>query len=116
MARMLDLLDVQEKLQEVQDAPELMISNATIQFDHVGFGYSDQRVILNDVSFNVPSGQKVAVVGKSGSGKSTLVRLLFRFYDVTSGRISIDGQDLARREPAICPCFNWHRTAGYRAF
>ena len=94
MARMLDLLDVQDKLQEVPDAPQLMISNANIQFDHVGFGYSEQRVILNDVSFNVPSGHKVAVVGKSGSGKSTLVRLLFRFYDVTSGSISIDGQEL----------------------
>ncbi len=94
MARMLNLLDVQEKLPEVSDAPQLKVSNANIQFDHVGFGYSDQRVILNDVSFNIPSGQKVAVVGKSGSGKSTLVRLLFRFYDVTSGRISIDGQDL----------------------
>ena len=94
MARMLDLLDVQEKLPEVSDAPQLKVSNANIQFDHVGFGYSDQRVILNDVSFNVPSGQKVAVVGKSGSGKSTLVRLLFRFYDVTSGQITIDGQDL----------------------
>ncbi len=94
MARMLDLLDVQDKLQEVPDAPQLMISNASIQFDHVGFGYSEQRVILNDVSFNVPSGHKVAVVGKSGSGKSTLVRLLFRFYDVTSGSISIDGQEL----------------------
>src|SRR5206468_8510450 len=60
----------------------------------VRFGYDPERTILHDISFEIPAGKTVAVVGPSGSGKSTLARLLFRFYDVNSGRISIDAQDI----------------------
>jgi ATP-binding cassette subfamily B protein len=67
---------------------------ATIRFDHVNFGYDANRQILFDVSFEVPAGRNIAVVGHSGSGKSTLARLLFRFYDVQSGAITIDDQDI----------------------
>ena len=65
-----------------------------MRFDRVGFAYDARRTILHDVSFEIPAGHKVAVVGTSGAGKSTLARLLFRFYDVSSGGISIDGQDI----------------------
>jgi ATP-binding cassette subfamily B protein len=65
-----------------------------VRFEHVDFAYEANRQILFDVSFTIPGGHTIAVVGPSGSGKSTLARLLFRFYDVTSGRITIDGQDI----------------------
>ena len=65
-----------------------------VRFEHVDFGYEPNRQILFDVSFTIPAGRTVAVVGPSGSGKSTLARLLFRFYDVGGGRITIDGQDI----------------------
>ena len=70
------------------------VSGGAIRFEHVDFSYDGVRPILRDVSFEVPAGRKVAVVGASGSGKSTLARLLFRFYDVSAGRITIDGQDV----------------------
>ncbi|HET7548487.1 MAG TPA: ATP-binding cassette domain-containing protein, partial [Usitatibacter sp.] len=65
-----------------------------VRFENVSFAYDPQRQILHDVDFAIPSGRTVAVVGATGAGKSTLSRLLFRFYDVTSGRITIDGQDI----------------------
>ncbi len=65
-----------------------------MRFEHVDFAYQPERSILHDVDFIIPPGHKVAVVGHSGAGKSTLARLLFRFYDVTGGRILIDGQDI----------------------
>jgi len=65
-----------------------------VRFEHVDFHYEPNRQILFDVSFTIPAGRTIAVVGPSGSGKSTLARLLFRFYDVSGGRITIDGQDL----------------------
>ena len=94
MERMFKLLKIKDHLPEPKNAPELEITKATIRFEDVNFGYSPKRQILKNLSFEIPSGKKVAVVGKSGSGKSTLVRLLFRFYDVGSGRITIDGQDI----------------------
>jgi ATP-binding cassette subfamily B protein len=66
-----------------------------VEFDHVDFGYDPRRPILRDVSFIVPAGKTVAIVGPSGSGKSTISRLLFRFYDVNRGTVRIDGQDIA---------------------
>jgi ATP-binding cassette subfamily B protein len=70
------------------------VTGAEVRFEHVDFAYESNRQILFDVSFVIPGGRNVAVVGPSGSGKSTLARLLFRFYDVSGGRIAIDGQDV----------------------
>jgi ABC-type transport system involved in Fe-S cluster assembly fused permease/ATPase subunit len=82
---------------EVADAPgarPLALGAGEVRFEHVDFGYERNRQILFDVSFTIPAGRTVAVVGPSGAGKSTLSRLLFRFYDVTGGRVLIDGQDV----------------------
>ena len=94
MERMFNLLDQAPEVYDKPGARELDVRNGTIRFEHVSFGYDARRQILSDVDFQVPSGHKVAVVGASGAGKSTLSRLLFRFYDVGSGRILIDGQDI----------------------
>jgi ATP-binding cassette subfamily B protein len=86
-----------EENAEVKDAPgagPLRITGGEVRFEHVDFSYEPKRQILFDVSFAIPAGRTIAVVGPSGSGKSTLARLLYRFYDVTGGRVTIDGQDL----------------------
>ncbi|MCA2997251.1 MAG: ABC transporter ATP-binding protein/permease [Rhodocyclaceae bacterium] len=83
--------------QEVADKPgavPLTTAGAAVRFDNVNFGYDAKRQILFETTFDVPAGKTIAVVGSSGAGKSTLSRLLFRFYDVTDGRITIDGQDI----------------------
>jgi len=82
---------------EVADAPDaraLQAQGGAVRFEHVSFAYDPARPILHDLSFEIPAGKKLAVVGPSGSGKSTLARLLYRFYDVDAGRILIDGQDV----------------------
>ncbi len=94
MDMMLKLLDTKRSIDDDKDAAELKVSEARIEFNHVSFHYSSDREILRDVSFEIPSGHKVAVVGPSGAGKSTMARLLFRFYDTTAGSIAIDGQDI----------------------
>jgi len=86
-----------EREREVADAPgalPLQVSGGVVRFEHVSFAYEAARPILHDVSFEIPAGKTVAVVGASGAGKSTLGRLLYRFYDVSGGRITIDGQDI----------------------
>jgi len=91
------MFDVLEQRPEIEDAPgavPLEIRDGEVRFEHVNFAYDPERPILQDVSFEIPAGQRVAVVGPSGAGKSTLARLLFRFYDVDAGRILIDGQDI----------------------
>lgn len=88
------LLRMTPEIAQRPDAPELRVGGAEIRFDHAAFGYREDRQILRDVSFTIEPGKKVAIVGPSGSGKSTIARLLFRFYDVDSGRITIDGQDI----------------------
>lgn len=93
--RLFALLDVHAVVTDQRAAPALAVREAAICFDNVGFSYQPERPILQGVSFEVLPGQKVAVVGASGAGKSTLVKLLFRFYDPTHGRITIDGQDIA---------------------
>jgi len=102
-----------EREREVADAPEalpLQVPHGHVRFDHVDFAYERDRPILHDVSFEIPAGRTVAVVGPSGSGKSTLARLLYRFYDVQGGVITIDDQDLrsvtqasVRRQIGIVP-------------
>ena len=94
MERMFNLLDQAPEVYDKPGARELDVRSGTIRFEHVSFGYDARRQILSDVDFQIPAGHKVAVVGASGAGKSTLSRLLFRFYDVGSGRILIDGQDI----------------------
>ena len=82
---------------EIEDRPgakPLIVTNGGIRFENVSFAYEPERPILENLSFEVPAGKTIAVVGPSGAGKSTLSRLLFRFYDVTGGRILVDGQDL----------------------
>ncbi|MBS0448058.1 MAG: ABC transporter ATP-binding protein/permease [Proteobacteria bacterium] len=95
MEKMFTLLSQQREIADAPDARPLAVAHGgTVTFEHVSFGYEPDREILHDVSFEIPAGKTVAVVGPSGSGKSTLARLLFRFYDVNAGRIAIDGQDV----------------------
>lgn len=89
------LLETPQEVKDTPNAGELHITQGEIRFEAVDFAYQPERTILRSVSFNVPAGSKLAVVGHSGAGKSTLSRLLYRFYDVTGGRILIDGQDIA---------------------
>lgn len=91
---MFNLLGVAPEVVDKPDAPDVVINEATIRFEDVRFHYDENRAILKGVDFEVPAGQTVAIVGPSGAGKSTISRLLFRFYDVTGGRILIDGQDV----------------------
>jgi len=94
MEKMFRLLSENREVDDKPGAAPLAVSGGGIRFENVDFSYDCKRPILHDVSFEVPPGTKVAVVGASGSGKSTLARLLFRFYDVNRGRILIDGQDI----------------------
>jgi ATP-binding cassette subfamily B protein len=92
--KMFGLLDREHEVADVPGAPALQVDAGTVRFEGVHFAYDPARPILHDVSFEIPAGRTLAVVGASGAGKSTLARLLFRFYDVSGGRITIDGQDL----------------------
>lgn len=94
MDRMFSLLDEETEITDRSDAVELQASNPEVRFKKVCFGYGPDRQILHDVDIVIPPGAKIAVVGPSGAGKSTLARLVFRFYDVTSGSIEIDGIDI----------------------
>lgn len=94
MEKMFALLDQHRDVADVANAQALALSSAELTFSHVDFSYEANRQILFDVDFTVLAGTTTAVVGHSGSGKSTLARLLFRFYDVNSGAILIDGQDI----------------------
>ena len=91
---MFHLLNVAPEIEDPPGAPALRPGPGEIVFDRVSFAYDPRRPILKDVSFTVPAGRTVAIVGASGAGKSTISRLLFRFYDVTEGAVRIDGQDV----------------------
>jgi ATP-binding cassette, subfamily B, heavy metal transporter len=92
--KMFRLMDREREVADAPGAPELQVREGVVRFEAVDFGYEAARPILHGLSFEIPVGKKVAVVGPSGAGKSTLARLLFRFYDVDAGRITIDGQDI----------------------
>ncbi|HSM99107.1 MAG TPA: ABC transporter ATP-binding protein/permease, partial [Gallionella sp.] len=94
MEKMFSLLHEDREIEDAPNAAVLQVGSAAVRFDHVSFAYAPDRQILFDVSFDIPAGHTVAVVGASGAGKSTLSRLLFRFYDVQQGRILINGQDI----------------------
>lgn len=92
--QMFDLLDVEAEVEDKPDAQDLVVADGRIVFDNVRFAYDSNRPILKGISFEVPPGKSIAIVGPSGAGKSTISRLLYRFYDVQDGRITIDGQDV----------------------
>jgi len=94
MAAMFDLIDTDAEVKDRADAVPLAVDGGALAFEDVSFAYDADRPILKGVSFAIPPGRTLAVVGPSGAGKSTLARLIYRFYDVTGGRITIDGQDL----------------------
>jgi ATP-binding cassette subfamily B protein len=96
MEAMFKLVDTPEEVTDVPGAPDLNAQGGSVRFERVDFAYDPERQILKEIDFAVPAGGTLAVVGPSGAGKSTLARLLFRFYDVTGGRILIDGQDITR--------------------
>lgn len=110
LENMLALLKRSPAVSDSTEAQPLQVSNGAIHFQHVDFGYHAERSILNQFNLHIPAGTKVAIVGSSGAGKSTLSRLLYRFYDINSGSIEIDGQDIRkvtlqslRRAIAIVP-------------
>nr|MDP2190223.1 ABC transporter ATP-binding protein/permease [Rhodoferax sp.] len=92
--KMFTLIEREREIADVPGAVPLRVDGANVTFNHVNFAYEAARPILHDISFEIPSGKTVAVVGPSGSGKSTLARLMFRFYDVQQGQILIAGQDI----------------------
>lgn len=94
MEDMFNLLDIPKEVEGAKDAKELIISKGEVAFKEVNFAYNPERPILHNISFAIDSGKTLAIVGSSGAGKSTISRLLFRFYDINSGSITIDGQDI----------------------
>jgi ATP-binding cassette subfamily B protein len=100
MAAMFDLVDTPAEVVDAPDAKPLIVTSGHVRFEGVHFGYDADRDILKGIDLDVPAGTTLAVVGPSGAGKSTLARLLFRFYDLTGGRITIDGQNIAAVQQA----------------
>ncbi|CAI2173840.1 5309_t:CDS:10 [Funneliformis geosporum] len=94
MEKMLSLFKEQQSVQDLPGAKDLKVTEGSVIFENIGFSYDPRNSALKDISFEIPKGKTVALVGPSGGGKSTILRLLFRFYDVGSGRILIDGQDI----------------------
>ena len=93
---MFTILARDPEIKDVEHAPQLKVMRGSIRFEDVAFAYDPARLIIKGISFEVPAGRTVAVVGPSGAGKSTISRLLFRFYDLSGGRILIDDQDIAK--------------------
>ncbi|QQV77204.1 ABC transporter ATP-binding protein/permease [Sphingomonas aliaeris] len=96
MGSMFDLIDTPSEVTDAPAAPALVVGKGHVRFENVRFGYDADRTILKGIDLDIPAGHTLAVVGPSGAGKSTLARLMYRFYDLTGGRIMIDGQDIAQ--------------------
>uniref|UniRef100_A0A7R9V3N9 Uncharacterized protein n=1 Tax=Chlamydomonas euryale TaxID=1486919 RepID=A0A7R9V3N9_9CHLO len=110
MENLLNLLEKQPKVSDAPDAQELLVSEGKVEYDNVTFGYTPGNPVIKNVSISIPGGHTIAFVGATGSGKSTLTRLLFRFYDVDSGAVRVDGVDVRsvtqaslRRAIAVVP-------------
>jgi ATP-binding cassette subfamily B protein len=95
MEAMFGLIDTNAEVKDAPDAEPLIVAGGTVRFEHVKFEYDPERKILHDIDITIPAGRTLAVVGPSGAGKSTLARILYRFYDISGGRVTIDGQDIA---------------------
>ena len=91
---MFAILGVKPEVEDKPGAKDLVVREGTVRFENVSFSYDPDRTILHDLSFEVPAGKMVAIVGPSGAGKSTISRILFRFYDINAGRVTIDGEDI----------------------
>ncbi|HEX4117526.1 MAG TPA: ABC transporter ATP-binding protein/permease [Rhizomicrobium sp.] len=94
MEAMFRLLNRPQEVQDKPDAKPLVVKGGEIRFEDVVFAYDPERIVLKGISFTVPAGKTVAIVGPSGAGKSTISRILYRFYDIKNGRVTIDGQDI----------------------
>lgn len=94
MERIFEILDTESDIQDKPDAKPIPPIQGRVTFDHVSFSYDNEKMVLKDVSFDIPTGQTIALVGPTGAGKSTVVNLISRFYDVTDGRVLIDGHDV----------------------
>jgi ATP-binding cassette subfamily B protein len=94
MDAMFRLLHQPQEVKDKPDAKELAVSGGEIKFENVVFAYEPERTVLKGISFTVPAGKTVAVVGPSGAGKSTISRILYRFYEIKDGRVTVDGQDI----------------------
>ena len=113
--KMFSVLSRNPEIKDVPGAQPLIVTSGTVRFDDVKFSYDPDRQILKGLSFEVPAGKTVAIVGPSGAGKSTISRLLFRLYDVSGGRILIDGQDIKQRHAGVAAGLDRHGAAGHRA-
>jgi len=94
MEALFRLLNQPQEVKDKPDATPLVVTGGEIKFENVVFAYDPERIVLKGISFTVPAGKTVAIVGPSGAGKSTISRILYRFYDIRSGKVTIDGQDI----------------------